>query len=125
VVVRDFDIVGITVLPAKADAVLLIDSDTMLAGPIPLEAFEAVTWRYSQLAQVSNPIHLVELAARNGPESPRTCLSGGLGIPAVEDVRCPAIGKRPYHGLHYNGDRIPWQAMGPASGAAIKTQALG
>jgi hypothetical protein len=50
VVVRDLDIVGIAPLPAKADAVLLIDADTMLASPFPLEAFEAVPWRYSQLA---------------------------------------------------------------------------
>ncbi len=38
-------------------------ADTMLASPFPLEAFEAVTWRYSQLAQLTNPIHLVELPA--------------------------------------------------------------
>jgi hypothetical protein len=65
VVVRDLDIVGIIILPAKADTILLIDADTMLAGTISLETFEAVTWRYRQLARVANPIHLVELPARN------------------------------------------------------------
>ena len=37
----------------------------MLAGPSPLEVFEAVTWGYSQLAKFANPIHLVELPVRN------------------------------------------------------------
>ena len=41
VVVRDLDIVGIAILPAKADTVLFIDADTMLAGTISFEAFEA------------------------------------------------------------------------------------
>ncbi|OGB98202.1 MAG: hypothetical protein A3G35_16715 [candidate division NC10 bacterium RIFCSPLOWO2_12_FULL_66_18] len=64
-VVRDLDIVGIAILPAQADTILLIDADTMLAGPFPFEAFEVVTRRYSQLAQIANPIHLVELPVRN------------------------------------------------------------
>jgi predicted phosphoribosyltransferase len=65
VVVRDFDIVGIAILPVKADTILLIDADTVLAGPFPFESFEAVAWGYGQFAQVTNPIHLVELPARN------------------------------------------------------------
>jgi hypothetical protein len=41
VVVRDLDIVGIAILPAKADTVLLVDADTMVAGTISFQAFQA------------------------------------------------------------------------------------
>jgi len=65
VVVRDLDIVGIAILPAKADTILLIDADAVLAGPFPPEAFEVVSRGNGQLAQVTNAIYLVELPARN------------------------------------------------------------
>jgi len=34
-VVCDFDLVGITTLPAKADTILLIDTDTVLPDSVP------------------------------------------------------------------------------------------
>jgi hypothetical protein len=42
VVIRDFDVVGIAVLPPETDPELVIDANTMLPSPIPFEAFEAI-----------------------------------------------------------------------------------
>jgi hypothetical protein len=51
VVVCDFDFVGIAVLPAKTEAILLVDPDTVLSRSIPPEPFQAVSWRYLQVLQ--------------------------------------------------------------------------
>jgi hypothetical protein len=67
-VVRDFDFVGITVLPAKTHAVLLIEPDTVLAGPITTEPFEPVPRRNLQLLQSPDPVQLVQLSAGNRPK---------------------------------------------------------
>src|SRR5262245_14298904 len=44
-VIRDFDLVGITVLPGKADPKLNIDTNAVLALPISLECLEAIAGR--------------------------------------------------------------------------------
>ncbi len=41
-VVRDLDIVGMPVLPAKADTIPLVDADAMVTRPLPLEPFEVI-----------------------------------------------------------------------------------
>jgi hypothetical protein len=41
-VVDDLDLVGVTVVPAEADAPLVVDADAVLAVAITLERFEPV-----------------------------------------------------------------------------------
>ena len=62
-VIRDFDALGIAVLPAKAKSILLVNANTVLARPRSLEALEAVTGRDSQFRQFPNPVHLIQLPA--------------------------------------------------------------
>jgi len=45
-VVCDFDLVGITTLPAEADTVLVIDTDTVLPDAIPSQPFELIARRH-------------------------------------------------------------------------------
>src|SRR5581483_3514329 len=45
-VVRDFDIVCFSFLPFETDAVLIVDSDAVLAFAIALESFQAITRRH-------------------------------------------------------------------------------
>lgn len=44
-VVNDLNVVGIAILPAKADAPLIIDANTVLSGAIPVELFEPIARR--------------------------------------------------------------------------------
>ena len=58
-VVRDFDFVSMTFLPPEAEAVLLVDSDTVLTDPVALQPFEPIAWRYRQLAHFADSIDLI------------------------------------------------------------------
>ena len=49
VVVRDFDFLGITLLPDEAHSVLVVDPNAVLSTPAAAEAFEAITRRNCQL----------------------------------------------------------------------------
>ena len=67
VVVGDFDLVGIPVLPRKAHPVLFIDPDTILTCPVTHKSFQTVTRRHSQLVKTSNTIELRQLSTCYGP----------------------------------------------------------
>ena len=47
-VVGDLDVVGITCLPAKANAVLLVDADAVLAQPVAMQLFEMIPRGYGE-----------------------------------------------------------------------------
>jgi len=42
-VVRDFDVVGITALPAETYSILLVDTDAVLAPTIPCQTLEPIS----------------------------------------------------------------------------------
>jgi hypothetical protein len=51
-VVGDFQIVGISLFPAEADAPLLVDPDAVLAEAVTCQGFQPVCGRDSQIIQV-------------------------------------------------------------------------
>jgi hypothetical protein len=61
VVVDDFDVVGVTLAPDKADTPLVIDPDTVLAFPAAPETLQAVTGRNPQGIEASGSVDHVEL----------------------------------------------------------------
>ena len=67
VVIRDFDFLGMSILPTKADPILLVDSDAVLSFPSPLEPFQPVTGGYGELCNACNPIELIQLPAGGWP----------------------------------------------------------
>src|ERR1700680_3242395 len=55
-IVRDFDVVSIVIMPNKTDSILVIDADAVLSIPIPFELFEAIARRNFQVVKVSRCI---------------------------------------------------------------------
>jgi len=51
-IVHDFHIVGVAVCPRKADAVLLVDANTVLSLPIALQRFQVIAGQGGQVPQV-------------------------------------------------------------------------
>jgi hypothetical protein len=47
VVVRDFDVVGIAILPSEANAILIVHPNAVLSYPVAAQPLEAITGRYS------------------------------------------------------------------------------
>lgn len=107
VVVRDFDFVGIAILPSEADAKLLIDAHTVLTAATADQPFKAIARWNRQFAQVANTVELCELAADDRPELARTGRPSAPGVNAIEEIFRCTIGKRAYHAQYYNGIRSP------------------
>src|SRR4051812_22597092 len=73
VVVRDFDVVGIAVLPSETDPILFVDANAVLATTRTTEQFQTITRRNRQLRQFAYPIQLREFPCDHSPERLRAC----------------------------------------------------
>jgi len=47
-VIRDFNIAGVSFMPTKANPPLTVDTDAMLVLAVSFEGFEMVAWRDTQ-----------------------------------------------------------------------------
>jgi hypothetical protein len=56
VIVRDFDVVGISVLPDKANSILIVDPNTVLTPPAARQPFESISRWQCQLLEIFHPI---------------------------------------------------------------------
>jgi len=63
VVVHDFDFFSARGRPAEADAVLIIDTDTVLTRSASLERLEAIARRHAEVGQASRDLQLPQLAS--------------------------------------------------------------
>lgn len=88
-VINNFDLMSITILPAKTDPPLLVDSDAPLAAAITLQGFQAIARWHEQRPQVDRGIEHTEFAAsqplnilRQSPRKP--AVPNGLGFLVAE-----------------------------------------
>lgn len=65
-IVDDLDVRGTSGSPAKTDTVLIVDSDAVLTGAIPLEGFEAIPGRHTKVVEPPGDFQLAQLAPRHG-----------------------------------------------------------
>jgi hypothetical protein len=105
VVVCDFDFICMAILPAKANTILLVDTNTMLTDEVTSEPLKPIARWNSQLREVPHSIELVQLATRNWPQRFRARPACQPRFSAVEDVLGPAIGERAYHSPDCSGLR--------------------
>jgi hypothetical protein len=67
VVIRDFHFHRALVGPAKTNAILVIDPDTVLAFPVTRQLLESIRRRRRQVAQFHRGIQIIEFPPRNSP----------------------------------------------------------
>ena len=82
----------IATLESKNNAPLIIDANRVEPLPAPLEGFQAVSRRHSQIAQLHRIVQVKNLAARCAKQRRGKCprLSGS---PVVEQVLCQIVAK--------------------------------
>jgi hypothetical protein len=56
VVVRDFDVVGIAVLPSEANAILIVHPDAVLPRTVAAQPLETIAWWYPQFTEYLHPV---------------------------------------------------------------------
>ena len=79
VIIHNFYVVRISVPPHKADAVLVVDADAVLADTVALECLEAVARRNSKVVEPTGDLELAQLSPGDGLEGHETpdALSAG------------------------------------------------
>jgi len=76
VIVDDRNFVGIPILPAKADAPLLVHADTVLAGSIASKLLQSISWRDAKVAELFGRVHGHQFAQHRALELRRISLDG-------------------------------------------------
>lgn len=97
-VVHNFNVKGIAILPDKADAPLFVNADTVLPGSVSFQGFQPVSRRHAQIVYGSGIVNHFQFAQG------RTLNVAGQARdpePIEQGFTC-FIGKGFDHGLHYN-----------------------
>jgi hypothetical protein len=67
VVVRDFNFVGISRLPPKTKAILIVDPDAVLPATAAAQCFKTVPRRNREFEEIPHAIHLIQLPLSDLP----------------------------------------------------------
>ena len=67
-IVDDLDVLSPERCPSEHDAILVVDSNAVLAFPVAFQRFELVARRNVQQPQFVDRIDLLELAPRDAPD---------------------------------------------------------
>ena len=91
-IVHDLHIVSVPVVPDEADAILIVDPNTVLSTPVACERLEPVAWECSKVTEVVGRMKLLKLPLSN---------TSDLLQPAAEPARVERLGfgvlERPNH----------------------------
>jgi hypothetical protein len=85
-IVHNFHIMRLAILPREANSPPIIDPNAVLPDPAPFERFEMIARRYSKVLQASGGIKVKELAARHALDGPKP----ENGLVVKEKLRIPA-----------------------------------
>jgi len=99
VVVDNLDIDRAGGGPPKADPILIVDADRVLARTVAPEPFEAIRWWGAEVRELLRLVQLIELSFRDGPQAAGTSSACRLRVPAVEDVLGRAIPEALNHSI--------------------------
>ena len=67
-VIGDFYIISVTVSPDKADSVLIVDANAVLAFPVSRQRFEMIAWEDCKVAQLTRAVQLHQLSLGNSSD---------------------------------------------------------
>ena len=95
-VIHDGDVGRTGMCPAEHDAPLIIDSDRVKAGEVPLKRLEPVAGRYAQVEKDLGCVEHVELAQGNSTDVGRDSPGQAPRLSVIERLR-GTIGERDDH----------------------------
>jgi len=86
VVIDNFDLVGMAVLPFETNTVALVYADAILISPVAAKTFQTIPWRDCKLSELPDTVYLVELALNDPPQRRRAAASRCTRVHAVKYV---------------------------------------
>jgi hypothetical protein len=84
VVIDNFDLVGISILPFETNPELLVYPDAVLTFSVTAKTFQTITRWNGKLSDFSDTIDLIQLALGNRPQRARTATPRRPGISAIK-----------------------------------------
>jgi hypothetical protein len=82
-VVHDFNVRGAFIGPSEADAILIVDPDTVLPLAIAAKGLKAIAWWASEVQQLRGCVQHIELA-------------GGYSLKCLPTRWAPAVAEEPF-----------------------------
>jgi hypothetical protein len=86
-IIYNFDQIGTGVGPCEADAILIVDSNAILAFSVAGEFLEPISWWDTQIVEHIDGIELIQFSGSDTPDVLWACSSGIAGVDAIENVR--------------------------------------
>jgi hypothetical protein len=112
VVVNDFYVACISVVPHEADPPLIVDSNAVLAAPVAFQLLQTIRrWK----SQVINDRGCVKHSQLTASALLNLCRQA-LSTPAMENGLSALVAKRSNHGHNYNVSRYITQCVIPYTG---------
>ena len=90
-VVGDLHVVGPSLGPREADAVLVVDANAVLTSPRSFEFLKPVSWRTQEILQLSGRLEIVELSLGDVPYRAWATVASGAAVDVVEHIFGPAV----------------------------------
>jgi hypothetical protein len=64
-IIRDFDLVSVTVTPEKADPILVVDADAVLSRSVPFERLQSISGKDRKIRKDASSVKLDEFSLNN------------------------------------------------------------
>ena len=97
VVIGDGYGVGPPRLPDKADTVLVVDAEAVLAAPVAAQSFQSVAGMQRQVIQLPGLVDIIQLAPGRRPQMLRASAPGRRAVDAVEYIPSSLVRKSRNH----------------------------
>ena len=91
-VVHNFDFVSVSIAPHKADPPLIVNPNAVLPFPLPVQGFQAIASRRSQIGEIRGDMYLVKFPPRDALDG----LEPPCGFP-LKDVFSIGVAEGPDH----------------------------
>jgi len=88
-IIRDLDVISVPVLPAKTDAVLIVDANAILPRSISFQRFQPIRRRRRNVSKLLRAVDLHQPSKGDGAN-----LLKHLDPPLVKDRLCILVAKR-------------------------------
>ncbi len=86
-IVDDLNVQGLSALPTKHNAPLIVYPDRMKPFLIALKRLQPIPWRNSEILQFSSVMQIEQLSSGNSAQFRRERL-GGSTVPVIEQIFC-------------------------------------
>jgi hypothetical protein len=85
-IINDFNLVWARACPLKTDAILIVDSNAILASTISSKFFKLIAWWDTQFLEYFDRVKLIQFPSGNSPNIDGASSPGFVRVHAIKDI---------------------------------------